>query len=121
MGAGGLGGIGFGPKKPPNPYGKLGKPSTRVQNTEIANELEAEGYEITGGGGRTKEEYIPSPYGTRKGSVSVDITATKPGDTVRVQTVDTLESGVPTPREMTNAGKILKADRNGGIFLIPKQ
>jgi hypothetical protein len=108
-------------KGPPNPYGKLGKPSTRAQNAAIAEELRAEGYKITGGGPRTPEEYIPGPGPGQKGSTYVDITAEKPGDTVRVQTVDTNRSGVPTPREMRNAGKILKANRDHGLFLIPKK
>jgi hypothetical protein len=112
--------LGGATKRPPNPHGKLGKPSTRAQNAQIAGGLESEGYQIAGGGGRLPEEYIPGPGGGRRGSAAVDITAHKDGDTVRVQTVDTLKSGVPNPREMRNAGKILKAHRQDGLFLIPK-
>jgi RHS repeat-associated protein len=115
----GVAGTGLASKRPPNnPHGMLGKPSTRALNADIAAELEKEGYVHTGGAG-IKEERFPGPNGGRKGSVSVDVTATKAGDTVRVQTVDTLKSGVPNPREMRNAGKILKKDPTG-VFLIPK-
>ncbi len=109
-----------GARVPPNPYGRLGKPATRAQNASIATELEADGWTITGGGGRMPEEYIPGPGGGRKGSVSVDTTAQKGADTLRVQTVDTRANGLPDRREMRNAGKILKAYPEDGVFLIPK-
>ena len=110
-------------KKVPNPHGATGSPTTQAQNAKIADELhdKGKGYTITGGGGREKEKYFPGPGGKNRGSVKVDVTGTKPDDTVHVQTVDTRgNSSIPDRREMRNAGKILKADRNAGLFLIPK-
>ena len=111
-------------KKVPNPDGAKGSPMTQAQNAKIADELHNEaGYTITGGGGREKETYFPGPGEKNRGSVRVDVTGTKPDDTVHVQTVDTRgkTSSIPDKREMRNAGKILKADRNAGLFLIPKK
>lgn len=111
-------------KKIPNPEGAKGSPTTQAQNARIADELhEKEGYTISGGGGREKETYFPGPGGKNRGSVRIDVTATKPDDTVHVQTVDTRgkQSSIPDKRELRNAGKILKADRNAGLFLIPKK
>jgi hypothetical protein len=107
-------------KTPPNPHGAKGKPSTQAQNAAIASDLEADGYTVTGGGGRAPEEYIPGPAGGKKGSTRVDVTATKDGDTVRVQTVDTRADGSPTGRELGAAGRILKYDGETGVFLVPK-
>ena len=108
--------------------GQKGNPRTQAQNKAIGDELAGEGvgegYDIVGGGGRGKEEFIPGPGGKNTGSVKPDITATKPGDTVRVQTTDSrggVEGWIPDKREMANAGKILKARRNDGLFLIPKK
>ena len=39
--------------------GRLGNPPVRAQNAEIAAKLKDQGFRITGGGGVTKEEYIP--------------------------------------------------------------
>lgn len=101
--------------------GRLGNDATRKQNSEIAEYLKGEGYEITGGGGLTKEEYLPSLDGGRKGSNYVDITATKNGETIRINTVDTYANGTPTTREQ-NAAQMINSktpnDRN--IILIPK-
>jgi hypothetical protein len=106
---------------PPNPYGMLGKPSTRALNASIASSLESDGFAITGGGGRLPEEYIPGPGGGRTGSTFVDITARDARGTLRVQTVDTLSNGfTPTPRELRNAGRILKANRGDPLVLVPK-
>jgi RHS repeat-associated protein len=107
-------------RNPSNRWGSLGKPSTRALNKRIAKNLEVDNYKITGGGGLKKEEYIPGPGGARKGSTSVDITATKDGDTIRVQTTDSRAGGLPDRREMKAAGRILKKHPEG-VFLIPKK
>ncbi|MEZ4861706.1 MAG: SpvB/TcaC N-terminal domain-containing protein [Caldilineaceae bacterium] len=101
--------------------GILGKQATRDQLNAIAAELERRGYTITGGGDRLPEEYLPGPGGGRKGSSHVDITATKNGRTLRVNTIDTLADGVtPDKREAGNAARI-RAQTGGHLLLIPKK
>jgi RHS repeat-associated protein len=102
----------------PNPGGRLGKPETRALNRKVGDDLEADGFEVVGGGDRLPEEFIPGPGGGTKGSAWVDTTARKGDDVVRVQTVDTTKRGIPTPRELRNAGKILKVGDN--VTLVPK-
>lgn len=66
------------------------------------------------------EEYIPGPRGTR-GSAYLDITATKNGRTLRINTIDTLSDGVtPTLREARNAAKIRTLKPGEHLLLIPK-
>jgi len=103
--------------------GRLGSPATRAQNSAIADSLESRGFTITGGGGRLPEEYIPGPGGGTKGSNYVDVTATREGSTVRVQTVDTRADGVtPTTREAKNAARIRSQQQPGDhTVLIPKK
>lgn len=102
--------------------GRLGKQSTRDQVDEIATELEKRGYEITGGGNRLPEEYLaPLQKGSRKGSSYPDITATKNGKTIRINTVDTYKSGKATTRELDNAARIRKQRPNDHLILIPKR
>jgi hypothetical protein len=82
--------------------------------------MEARGWEITHGGGRGPEEYLPGPGGARKGSSYPDITATKNGNTLRVNTVDTRADGVTmTTREATNAARI-RAQTAEHLLTIPK-
>lgn len=108
-------------KGPPNPGGRLGKASTRTQIDDIATEMEKRGFEITGGGNRLPEEYLPGPGGGRKGSSFPDITATKNGRTVRVNTVDTRANGVtPTTRETNNAARIRSQTPGDHLLLVPK-
>jgi RHS repeat-associated protein len=111
-------------KSPPNRWGAKGKPTTQAQNKQVGDELKDAGYEVTGGGGQRKEEHIPGPGGKHRGSVRPDTTAKSPDDTVRAQTT-TSRGGkggwIPDKREMRNAGKIIKANRNDGLFLIPKK
>jgi RHS repeat-associated protein len=105
----------------PNPGGKLGSPSTRSQVAQIADELERRGWQITGGGGRLPEECIPGPGGGRLGSAFPDITATKNGRTLRINTIDTLADGAtPTTREADNAAKIRLARPGDHLLLVPK-
>ena len=109
------------PKGPPNPGGRLGKDSTRAHTKGVADEMERRGFEITGGGNKLPEEYLPGPGGGRKGSSFPDITATKNGRTVRVNTVDTRANGItPTTREARNAARIRQQTPGDHLILIPK-
>jgi RHS repeat-associated protein len=109
------------PKKVPNPGGRLGKQSTIDHIDDVATEMEKRGWEITGGGNRLPEEYLPGPGGGCKGSSFPDITATKNGRTLRVNTVDTRVDGVtPSTREATNAARIRSQTRGDHLLLIPK-
>ena len=99
--------------------GRLGNEATREQNKEIATFLEEEGYTIVGGGGRTKEEYLPAIDGGRKGSNYVDITAQKGDDIIRINTVDVYANGTITAREQ-NAANMINQKTGGNIILIPK-
>jgi RHS repeat-associated protein len=101
--------------------GRLGSASTRAQVADIAEELESRGWKIEYGGGQFKE-YIPGPGGSRKGSAYPDITATKNGRTLRINTVDTLSDGLtPTAREAANAAKIRSLKPDEHLLLIPKR
>lgn len=96
----------------------------RAQNAEIAAQLKAEGYTITGGGGEAAEERIPGEGPRAKGSTYVDITAVNDatGKKVRVQTVDTLADGVtPTRREQEAAARVRHTYPNDELILIPKR
>jgi hypothetical protein len=110
-------------KGAPASGGRLGSAATRAQNAQIADSLESRGFEITGGGGKLPEEYIPGPGGGRAGSNYVDVTAVRNGKTVRVQTIDTLKDGVtPTSREAKNAARIRSTQQPGDhTVLIPKK
>lgn len=101
--------------------GRLGGDETRAQNRAIADELEARGYEITGGGDRVKEEYLRPIDGGRKGGSYPDITATKDGRTLRVNTVDTKKSGAMTKREAENAARIRAQRPFEHLLIIPKK
>jgi hypothetical protein len=101
--------------------GRLGSQATRDQISILAGKLENNGWEITGGGGRLPGEYIPGPGGARKGSSYPDITATKNGKTLRVNTVDTRANGVtPTTREAKNAARIRTQKPDDTLILVPK-
>lgn len=101
--------------------GRLGSPWTRRHVREVADGMEARGWTIIGGGGRFPEEYLPGPGGARKGSAYPDITATKNGRTLRVNTVDTLRDCItPTLRERRNANKILGLSPGDHLLIIPK-
>ena len=101
--------------------GRLGSASTRQHVSEVAAELERRGWKVEFGGGQFKEEYIPGPGGARKGSAYPDVTATKNGRTLRINTVDTLSDAVtPTAREATNAAKIRQLKPDEHLLLVPK-
>jgi RHS repeat-associated protein len=122
MGGGGLGGAMYGKAT----AAKIPLQSTRDQLNAIAARLVRKGWTVTGGGDRVTEEYFSGPGGKTKGSSHVDLTATKDGKTLRIQTVDTRADGrTPTPRETTNAARIriqMKAlNLKGHVILIPKK
>src|SRR5262249_10776076 len=101
--------------------GRLGSDRTRTQVARIADELESRGWTIRGGGGQGPEEYIRGAGPGAKGSAYVDITATKNGRTLRINTVDTLADGVtPTGREQTNAARIRRLRPDDHLLLVPK-
>jgi hypothetical protein len=100
--------------------GRLGSARTRAHVEAVAEEMESRGWEITGGGGKLPEEYLRGPYG-RLGSSHPDITATKNGRTLRVNTVDTYADGVtPTARETANAARIRAQTPGDHLLLVPK-
>lgn len=91
--------------------GRLGNSATRQQNKAIGDYLQQKGWTVTGGGGQVKEEYLPPLSGKgRAGSNYIDITATKTTShgevTIRINTVDTYASGLPTAREQAAADLI---------------
>ncbi|MBA3899681.1 MAG: RHS repeat-associated core domain-containing protein [Bacteroidetes bacterium] len=102
--------------------GTLGNTATRSQTGNIATTLESRGYTITGGGGRTAEEFLKPLGGGRKGGSFLDITATHPNySTLRINTVDVYKSGLPTLRELNNAARIRTQIAPGEhLMLIPK-
>ena len=103
--------------------GRLGNTATRNQIGEIATTLESRGYTITGGGGRTAEEFLKPLGGGRKGGSFLDITATHPNyPTLRINTVDVYKNGLPTLRELNNAVRIRTQIAPGEhLLLIPKR
>ena len=104
-----------------NKGGRLGNAKTRALNKNIADKLQKNKFDITGGGGQTKEEYLPPQNGGRKGGNYVDITAEKDGVTYRINTVDTYADGTPTAREANAANSInAKTPGDPEIILIPK-
>jgi hypothetical protein len=115
------------PERSPAPSpargGRLGSPATRAQNAEIAADLKEEGFIITGGGGEAPEEYIRGAGPGTRGSIFVDITAInkETGAVTRVQTIDTLADGSPTPREAATAARIRAAYPNDTLILVPKR
>jgi RHS repeat-associated protein len=102
--------------------GRLGSTSTRAFNANLAEQLQGQGYTITGGGGgMLPEEYIPGTGGGTSGSTYVDITAGNGTNVIRIQTIDTLSDGVtPTLRESAAAARIRTAFPNDTLILIPK-
>ena len=111
------------PALEPSRGGRLGSAATRAHNAEIAAELERNGCTITNGGGQWPEEYIRGSGPGTLGSTYVDITAVnrETGAVTRVQTVDTLSGGGPTPREAASAARIRAKFPNDVLILIPKR
>lgn len=106
--------------------GRLGNQATRQHVADVATEMESRGWTITYGGGtrggmRLPEEYLPGPGGGRLGSSFPDITATKNGRTLRVNTIDTRANGIaPTTREAANAVRIRSQTPGDHLLLVPK-
>lgn len=109
-------------RPPPNPYGRRGNPETRAHIETVADRLDESGFDIDAGARGLPEEYLPPINGGTRGGSYPDITATNrvTGETIRVNTVDTLADGVtPTTRELRNAIRI--TDQTGQApYLIPK-
>jgi RHS repeat-associated protein len=101
--------------------GRLGNSSTRKHIEDVADTMQRRGWKIEKGGGRGRaEEYLPGPGGARKGSSYPDITATKNGKTLRVNTIDTRADGVtPTTREAANAARI-RRQTGEHVLTVPK-
>jgi filamentous hemagglutinin len=66
---------------------------------------------------------MPGPGGGRKGSNYVDVTATRDGKTVRVQTVSTNADGVTPTAQEARAAKSIRSKQKPGdhTVLIPKK
>jgi RHS repeat-associated protein len=100
--------------------GRLGNEKTRTHVEDVANTMEKRGWKIEKGGGRGPEEYLRGAGGGTKGSSYPDITATKNGKTLRVNTVDTRADGITmTTREANNANRI-RAQTGGHVLTVPK-
>ncbi|NJM34878.1 MAG: hypothetical protein HC850_09425 [Rhodomicrobium sp.] len=101
--------------------GRWGNTATRTQNYGISTELQGQGFRVTGGGGIGPEEFIKGVGPGTKGGTFVDITAKgADGRFVRIQTIDTLPNGLPTPNEAAAAARIRAAFPNDELRLIPK-
>jgi len=105
----------------PNLGGRLGNQKTRDHVESVATILEQRDFTIIHGGNRFSEEYLPGLGGGRRGSSYPDITATKNGRTVRINTIDTRADGItPSTREATNARRIRSQTPGDHLLLIPK-
>jgi len=85
--------------------------------------LEQHRWEITGGGGRAPETFLPGAGPGTKGGNFTDITAIRGGQVLHANTVSTLADGVtPTVKEAIAAASI-KAKLGPGerLILIPKK
>lgn len=109
---------------PPTPVGgRLGSAATRAQNAAIATKFEKQGYELMGGGGKLKEEYIKGDGPGTRGSTYVDVTVQHriTGEVVRIQTIDTRADGTPTSREVAAAARIQSKNPTDPLHLIRKK
>ena len=109
-----------------NRYGMLGNPATQNLEKAIAKDLESAGWEITHGAGKPQEKILDPAWqpnglrGRRKGTVLPDISVTKNGVTMRIQTADTLKNGQMTPRELSNFNKIRQRRPGDLVYWFPK-
>jgi len=102
--------------------GRWGSSRTRLLNDRIATMWEQEGWNVVRGAGRASEEWIAGPNGGLKGGTWVDITLSKDGVTIRIQTVDTLADGItPIAREIDAAKRIQTKFPKDKLILIPKE
>ena len=110
-----------------NSGGRLGSPETRGQIEQLARDFEANGWEVTHGGGefnpeqaRLPEEYLPPTAGVDNGNY-VDLTVTKEGEIIRINTVSTIDGVTPTADEIIAAAQIrAKLPPGEELILIPK-
>jgi hypothetical protein len=100
--------------------GRLGNAATRDQVVLIARELEARGWEITGGGGGP-EEFIPRFPGTTRGGAYPDITAVKNGRTLRINTYssDGITATTDEAARAANLRSLLKPGQH--LLMVPKK
>ncbi len=102
--------------------GRWGGTATRQLNHAEATALERQGFRVTNGAGRGPEEWFAGPGGGTTGGTFVDITATRGGQTVRVQTVTTLADGVTlTPSEAAAAARIRARFPGDQLIIVSKQ
>ncbi|VTR97076.1 polymorphic toxin-type HINT domain-containing protein [Tuwongella immobilis] len=95
--------------------GRWGSLEVRKLNHAIAQQRENQGWKVTGGAGRASEEFIDVP----KGIAYPDITLTKDGKTLRIQTATT-ENGKLEASEVVKANKIRAAFPNDERIIISK-
>ena len=92
---------------PGNPGGRYGSPEHRRKVAERAKQLETEGYEITGGGGRLPERAVTTLEGKRR---YPDISAKDPFGRSYYENVGrTTKSGEPVARERKALADINRA------------
>jgi hypothetical protein len=103
--------------------GRLGSASTRQLNSAIAGKLEQHGWEITGGGGRAPETFLPGAGPGTKGGNFTDITAVRNGEVLHVNTVSTLADGVTPTAQEAAAAAAIRAKLGAGekLILVPKK
>jgi hypothetical protein len=96
--------------------GRWGGKATRELNHALASRYEDQGWTVRGGAGRYSEEHVVGP----KGEAYPDITLTKDGKTLRIQTATMNADGTLEESEMTKADKILAARPNDKLIIISK-
>lgn len=109
--------------------GMNGNAATQKMELDIARDLKGAGWEVTNGAGKTQEA-IRDPLFIRKegqrgrgpATLFPDITATKNGRTMRIQTVDTMaRSGKMTRREQKAFDTIRSRRPNDLLLWFPKR
>ena len=104
--------------------GRRGTSATKDQLDEVKDEFLAQNPKskhVAGGrdaitGQELPEEYIPGPFGSRKGSSFPDLTfEDQAGKRTRINTVDVGSNGQITPRELSAMNRIFK--RTGEIII----
>jgi hypothetical protein len=95
--------------------GRLGKIEVRRLNHRVASDYENEGWKVIGGAGRAEKEYLVGS----KGAAYADITLTKDGKTIRIQTA-TMQNGRLDPLEVLKAEKIRAANPSDELIIISK-
>jgi hypothetical protein len=95
--------------------GRWGSIEVRRLNHAYAQQYENQGWKVTGGAGRASEEFIDGP----KGVAYADITLTKGGKTLRIQTA-TMKNGKLEASEVVKAQKIRAAFPNDELIIVSK-